>query len=83
VHIDPQSGEAWLWKADMLRTLQRFEEAVSDYDKALSCDDEVAETWRGKAAALRALGREASAKLADARAAELEAEYEDDEDAAD
>ncbi|HPC90326.1 MAG TPA: tetratricopeptide repeat protein [Methanothrix sp.] len=73
VKLDPQSAEAWHWKAGISAELGRYEEALAAYDEALRLGglEENAEIWQERGAALMALGRQAEADAAFEKAKEL------------
>lgn len=52
---------AWYDKACILANMQRFEEALACYDRALTLDPSYAEAWHNRGCALRALRRDEEA----------------------
>ncbi|MCX6678395.1 MAG: tetratricopeptide repeat protein [Methanothrix sp.] len=72
VEVDPQSAEAWRWKAGIAAELGMYEEALAAYNETLQLDgmEENAEIWQEKGAVLMALGRQDEADAAFAKAKE-------------
>lgn len=60
--IDPQSADAWYYKAFALGCLSRLEEALACYDRAMACDPENLDLLCYKGFALCELGRFAEAQ---------------------
>lgn len=70
--IDPKNEMAWKMKGVILaRDLQRYDDAVKAFDSALQIDSKDAQVWSLKGDALKALGRQAEADAAYAKAEEL------------
>ena len=70
--IDPKDEMAWMMKGVLLgRDLQRYDDAVKAYDSALQINPNDAQVWSLKGDALKALGRQAEADAAFAKAKEL------------
>ena len=48
IEQDPGSAKAWTGKGTALQQLERYEEALAAYDRALTIDpgDEIAKRWR-------------------------------------
>ncbi len=71
-NADPKNEMAWKIKGVLLwRELKKYDEAVDAFDKALQINPKDPLTWMNKGDALKALGREAEADEAYAKAREL------------
>ena len=69
---DPKNEMAWKVKGVLLwRELKKYDEAVDAFDKALQINPKDSMTWMNKGDALKALGRQAEADEAYAKAREL------------
>ena len=69
---DPMNGLAWKVKGVLLwRELKEYDDAVNAFDKALQINPKDPLTWMNKGDALKALGRQAEADEAYAKAREL------------
>ncbi|GAB6266389.1 MAG: hypothetical protein STSR0001_18360 [Methanothrix sp.] len=69
---DPKNEMAWKVKGVLLwRELKKYDEAVDAFDKALQINPKDPLTWMNKGDALKALGRQAEADEAYAKAREL------------
>ena len=70
VVVDPESAEAWRWKAGIAAELGRYEEALAAYNETLQLgrQAENAEIWQEKGVVLKALGRQGEADAAFAKA---------------
>src|SRR5262249_30438003 len=53
----PNATQDWIYRATVLRALNRNDEALAACDEALSCDSASADAWQEKLRALCALGR--------------------------
>ena len=70
--IDPKNEMAWMMKGVLLaRDLQRYDDAVKVFDSAFQINPKNAQVWSLKGNALKALGRQAEADAAYAKAKEL------------
>jgi tetratricopeptide (TPR) repeat protein len=68
-NIDPENEMAWKMKGTILASeLHRYDEAVKAFDTALKINPEDAPVWNLKGGALKALGRQAEADEAYAKA---------------
>ena len=65
------SAPAGVFHDELLRNLERDEEALAAYDEALRLDPEYAIAHNNRGLVLRAVGRDAEADSAFARASEL------------
>ncbi len=71
-NADPKNEMAWKVEGVLLwRELKKYDEAVSAFDKALQINPKDPLTWMNKGDALKALGRQAEADEAYAKAREL------------
>ena len=69
--MDPELIPAWMGKGSALTNLNRADEAIKAFDKAISLDPNIALAWSGKSKALNLLNRTDDADAALARAREL------------
>jgi tetratricopeptide (TPR) repeat protein len=70
--LDPENVNTLDTKGHVLLGLHQYGDAVDAFDRAVTLDPTIRESWKGKATALRALGRTAATKAKEA-AGEAEA----------
>jgi tetratricopeptide (TPR) repeat protein len=68
LRIDSLYSEAWYNKGEALRKQDKYVEAIYHFDKALKIDPSYSKAYSSKGLALKALGRDAEAEEAFARA---------------
>ena len=74
IQLDPKNPQAWKEKALDSHVLGKYNESLAAYEKVIELEPENASAWiwKGKGDALKALGHQAEADAAYARAGELE-----------
>ena len=61
IEVDPQNGEAWRYKALILRDQGEYDEAIVAFDRAIELDPQNARVKVEKAGTLMVMGRQAEA----------------------
>lgn len=71
ISSDSMYWPAWFGKGEVLLAQKKYEDALKAYDKVIELNPTHAATWNEKGLALKALGRQAEADAAFAKAKEL------------
>jgi len=74
IALDPEFAHPWNGKGNVLRSLNRYDEALVAYERAIALDPEFAYPWNGKGSVLRSLNRYDEALVAFERAIALDPE---------